>query len=186
MENTSSSKKPFFSTQKLTLTAVMTAGICVLGPFSIPLPFSPVPLTFTNLAIYISVFVLGMKSGTISYIIYLLLGAVGLPIFSGFSGGFAKLAGPTGGYLVGFLFLAVITGFFIEHFHGRLFPSILGMVIGAAVCYFFGTIWLAWQMEIGFIPALTVGVVPYLPGDIIKIAIASILGPKLRSAVRHI
>ena len=91
--------------QDLTLIALMAALTCILGPMSIALPFTPVPISFTNLVIYFSIMVIGMKRGTISYLVYLLIGAVGLPVFSGFSGGLAKLAGPTGGYLVGFIFL---------------------------------------------------------------------------------
>ena len=95
-------------TKQMVLIALMTAVTCVLGPLSIPLPFSPVPISLTNFAIFLAIFVLGMKSGTISFIIYLLLGAVGVPVFSSFRGGFQVLAGPTGGYLIGFIFLALI------------------------------------------------------------------------------
>ena len=185
MENTSA-KKPFITTKQLTLLGVMTALTCILGPFAIPLPFSPVPISFTNLAVYITVYVLGMKFGTISFITYLLLGAVGLPVFSSFTGGLGKLAGPTGGYLIGYIFLALIAGFFIDHFSARLHYAILGMVLGTLVCYLFGTTWLALQMNLDFPAALAAGVLPYLPGDLAKIIIASILGPKLRGAVRRL
>ena len=73
-------------TKQMVLIALMTAVTCVLGPLSIPLPFSPVPISLTNFAIFLAIFVLGMKSGTISFIIYLLLGAVGVPVFSSFRG----------------------------------------------------------------------------------------------------
>ena len=123
-------KAKFLTTKQMTLIALMTALTCILGPLSIPLPFSPVPISFTNLVLYFSVFVLGTKFSTISYIVYLLIGLVGLPVFSGFSGGPAKVAGPTGGYLVGFVFLTVIAGFFVEHFKGKLSFAVLGMVLG--------------------------------------------------------
>ena len=128
--------------QDLTLIALMAALTCILGPMSITLPFTPVPISFTNLVIYFAVMVIGMKRGTISYLVYLLIGAVGLPVFSGFSGGLAKLAGPTGGYLVGFIFLALISGFFVEKFSGNIVMAVIGMVLGTAVTYAFGTIWL--------------------------------------------
>ncbi len=111
METAMPNKKKKISTRQMTIIALMTAVTCILGPLSIPLPFSPVPISFTNLAIYFSVFVLGTYSATVSYLVYLLIGMVGLPVFSGFSGGFGKLAGPTGGYLVGFIFMALIAGF---------------------------------------------------------------------------
>lgn len=107
-------------TKQMVLIALMTAVTCVLGPLSIPLPFSPVPISLTNFAIFLAIFVLGMKSGTISFIIYLLLGAIGVPVFSSFRGGLQVLAGPTGGYLIGFIFLALIMGFALEHFDRKL------------------------------------------------------------------
>ena len=130
-------------TKQMVLIALMTAVTCVLGPLSIPLPFSPVPISLTNFAIFLAIFVLGMKSGTISFIIYLLLGAIGVPVFSSFRGGLQVLAGPTGGYLIGFIFLALIMGFALDHFDRKLVPTIIGMIIGMAVCYTFGTVWLA-------------------------------------------
>ena len=91
----------------------MTAVTCILGPLSLPLPFSPVPITLTNFAVFLSIYILGMKYGTISLLIYLALGTIGLPVFSSFSGGLGKLAGPTGGYLFGFVSsLSLIHGIF--------------------------------------------------------------------------
>ena len=81
-------------TYEMTVTALMTAVTCILAPLSIPI--GPVPISFTNLAIYLSLYLLGWKRGTISYLVYLLIGLVGVPVFSGFTGGIGKLAGPTG------------------------------------------------------------------------------------------
>ena len=173
-------------TKQMVLIALMTAVTCVLGPLSIPLPFSPVPISLTNFAIFLAIFVLGMKSGTISFIIYLLLGAVGVPVFSSFRGGFQVLAGPTGGYLIGFIFLALIMGFALEHFDRKLVPTIIGMIIGMAVCYAFGTVWLAKLLSLSFKEGLMMGVIPYLPGDAAKIIIAAIVGPKLYGATQNI
>ena len=150
---------------------------------SITLPFTPVPISFTNLVIYFAVMVIGMKRGTISYLVYLLIGAVGLPVFSGFSGGLAKLAGPTGGYLVGFIFLALISGFFVEKFSGNIVMAVIGMVLGTVVTYAFGTIWLCAQMHLTFVQGLYAGVIPYLPGDAAKIVIAIIVGSAVKKAV---
>ncbi len=104
------------TTHELALIGLMAAVTCILGPLSLPLPFSPVPISFTNLAIYITVFMLGWKKGCFSYLLYLLIGLIGIPVFSGFSAGIGKLGGPTGGYLIGFIFMAAISGFFIEKF----------------------------------------------------------------------
>ena len=173
-------------TKQMVLIALMTAVTCVLGPLSIPLPFSPVPISLTNFAIFLAIFVLGMKNGTISFIIYLLLGAVGVPVFSSFRGGFQVLAGPTGGYLIGFIFLALIMGFALDHFDRKLVPTIIGMIIGMAVCYAFGTVWLAKLLSLSFKEGLMMGVIPYLPGDAAKIIIAAIVGPKLYGATKKI
>ena len=173
-------------TKQMVLIALMTAVTCVLGPLSIPLPFSPGPISLTNFAIFLAIFVLGMKSGTISFIIYLLLGAVGVPVFSSFRGGFQVLAGPTGGYLIGFIFLALIMGFALDHFDRKLVPTIIGMIIGMAVCYAFGTVWLAKLLSLSFKEGLMMGVIPYLPGDAAKIIIAAIVGPKLYGATQNI
>lgn len=173
-------------TKQMVLIALMTAVTCVLGPLSIPLPFSPVPISLTNFAIFLAIFVLGMKSGTISFIIYLLLGAVGVPVFSSFRGGLQVLAGPTGGYLIGFIFLALIMGFALEHFDRKLVPTIIGMIIGMAVCYAFGTVWLAKLLSLSFKEGLMMGVIPYLAGDAAKIIIAAIVGPKLYGATQKI
>lgn len=168
------------STYQLTLIGIMTAITCILGPLSIPIPFSPVPITFTNLAIYLTAFILGWKKATISYFIYLLLGLVGLPVFSNFSGGPGKLLGPTGGYLIGFILMAFISGFFIETFYGNVTMYILGLILATAAAYLLGTAWLAYQMDLTFYQALMTGVIPYLLGDGIKIAIALIAGPMIR------
>lgn len=173
-------------TKQMVLIALMTAVTCVLGPLSIPLPFSPVPISLTNFAIFLAIFVLGMKSGTISFILYLLLGAIGVPVFSSFRGGLQVLAGPTGGYLIGFIFLALIMGFALDHFNRKLVPTIIGMIIGMAVCYAFGTVWLAKLLSLSFKEGLMMGVIPYLAGDAAKIIIAAIVGPKLYGATQKI
>ena len=173
-------------TKQMVLIALMTAVTCVLGPLSIPLPFSPVPISLTNFAIFLAIFVLGMKNGTISFVIYLLLGAVGVPVFSSFRGGLQVLAGPTGGYLIGFIFLALIMGFALDHFDRKLVPTIIGMIIGMVVCYAFGTVWLAKLLSLSFKEGLMMGVIPYLPGDAAKIIIAAIVGPKLYGATQKI
>ena len=87
------------STYAMVVTALMAAVTCILAPLSVPI--GPVPISLTNFAIYLSLYLLDWKKGTLSYLIYLLLGLVGLPVFSGFTGGLAKLAGPTGGYIIG-------------------------------------------------------------------------------------
>lgn len=173
------------SSRYLVLTALMTAIICILAPLSIPIPVSPVPITLTNLILYFGLFIMPWKQLCLSYIVYMLLGLCGLPVFSGFSGGIGKLAGPTGGYLIGFLFLILIGGFCITLSKGShsVWPALVGLILGSLVMYLFGTLWLSLQMHLTFIQALFAGVIPYLPGDILKIVLALLLGPQLRKRI---
>jgi len=170
--------------REMALVGLMTALICLVGPMVVPLPMSPVPISLTNLAIYFGLYVLGTRRGCISYLLYLLMGFVGLPVFSGFSGGPGKLLGPTGGYLIGFVFMALIGGWFIDRWTDNLAACFAGMALGTAVCYLFGTLWLAYQGQMTFPVALAAGVLPFLPGDACKIAIAMLAGPQVRKRLK--
>ena len=182
-------------TYMLAATGVMTAVLCVTAPFSVPV--GPIPISLSTLVIYLAAYVLGWKMGTVSVLIYLLLGMAGLPVFSGFSGGFVKLAGPTGGYLIGYIPLALITGLFI-HLNAKLPSSdkkaagailprliqVLGMLLGTAVLYALGTAWFCILMDCTVSYALGLCVLPFIPGDLIKILIAILLGPELRKRIK--
>ena len=128
-------------------------------------------------------YLLGTRGSTISYVVYLLLGAVGLPVFSGYQGGLGKLAGPTGGYLAGFILMAIISGVFLEKSGCNTVITGLGMVLGTAVAYLFGTIWFVFEMQCELWYALTVCVFPFIPFDLGKIVIAAVLGQAIRSAL---
>lgn len=171
--------------QSMTLTGLMTAIICILAPFSVYLPFSPVPVSLGTLAIYFAIMVLGMKQSFLSVLLYILLGLAGLPVFTGFTGGAGKLLGPTGGYFIGYLFMALICGFFVDRWSGRFFPSFVGMLLGTAVCYGFGTLWLAYQSNLSLPAAFMVGVLPFLPTDLAKIIIAMIVGQQIRNRLKR-
>jgi biotin transport system substrate-specific component len=178
--NSNAPANHFFTVQTLTLIGVCTAITCILGPLSIPFPFSPVPISLTHLGIYTALYALGWKKGTISYLIYLLAGLCGLPVFSAFTGGPGKLFGPTGGYFIGFLFMAVICGLFIDRFPTKPLLCLPGFLLGNIVCYIFGTLWLSFQADISFSAALAAGVLPFIPGDLVKVLLALIVGPVLR------
>ena len=167
-------------TRTLTRVAVATAAICILGPLALPIPISPVPISLTHFAIYGAVYALGKKKGTLSVLLYLLIGAIGVPVFSGFAGGVGKLAGPTGGYLLGFAILAFVLGSFVDKKPDDWKFQGVGMLLGNGIVYLFGTLWLMISTGMTFTAALMVGVVPYLVFDIIKAVIALIIGPKLR------
>ena len=175
-----------FTTRRLVMIAMVTAITCILAPFAIPIPISPVPISLTNLVLLISIYVLGWKDAAVSYLVYLLLGALGLPVFSGFAGGLGKIAGPTGGYLTGFIFMTIIAGIFVERYENRRILVITGMVLGTLVAYVSGIAWLAFQLELPFTGALSIGVLPYLPGDTVKIIMAVLTGPILRSRLQNL
>ena len=156
------------STYAMVVTALMAAVTCILAPLSVPI--GPVPISLTNFAIYLSLYLLDWKKGTLSYLIYLLLGLVGLPVFSGFTGGLAKLAGPTGGYIIGFIPMAIIAGIVIDKFTNRGI-QIIGMI---------GTAWFCLQAGYTVGAALAVCVIPFIPADLCKMIIAMIIGPMVR------
>ena len=135
-------------------------------------------------AIFFAVYVNGWLWGTVSCILYLLLGFVGVPVFTGFSAGAGKLLGPTGGYMIGYIFLSLVAGFFISKFEKNIPLHILGMVLGTACCYALGTAWLAISYKMSFGAALMAGVVPFILADAIKMAVAVAVGIPVRSAVR--
>lgn len=164
----------------MALTGCTTALMCILGPLSFPIPISQVPVSLGLLAVYFSVYVLGMKRGSLSVVLYLLLGAAGLPVFTGFSGGIGKVLGPTGGYLIGYIFLALIAGFFLYKWPHRTGLHFLGMLLGTAVCYLFGTLWLGYLLHLRFPVALAEGVIPYLPFDLAKMIAAIWLGRQVK------
>ncbi len=170
--------KSVFSVRTISFCAVSSAVMCILGPMSIPI--GTIPVSFTNLVIYASLFVTGKRRTTLSVIIYLLLGIFGLPVFSGYSGGFGKLMGPTGGYLIGFVFLAYIGGAFIEKSNGSKVISFIGLVLGTAAAYLFGTAWFVISMDCTWVYAFAVCVLPFIVIDIVKIILALIAGPAVR------
>lgn len=171
-------------THSLTFIGLLTAMMCVLAPFSAPIPFSPVPISLASLVIYFCAIIGGWKRAAISVTVYLLLGSIGVPVFAGWTAGFQKLAGPTGGYLIGYLFIAIIVGYFADKFEEKRLLCLLGLILGTLVCYLFGTIWLAALMDLSFVKALFLGIIPYLPGDAIKIALALLCAIPLRKRLK--
>ena len=185
-------------TSRLTKIALMAALLCVISPFAITFPFSPVPISLATLMLYLCIYILGRCDAVISCAIYLLIGLVGIPVFSGFTGGLGKVLGPTGGYLLGYLLLVYISGCFVEkwsqsgksgnlkkeetgvHCNLNYLMQGVGMMLGTAMCYLFGSLWLSYQSGMEFTVALGVGVLPFIPGDILKIVVGVIVGASVR------
>ena len=175
----SAKKSTVFSTKEIVMVGLCAAIMCVAGPFAVPIPISPVPISLTPFVIFVIAYVLPPKLCTLSTFIYLMLGAIGLPVFSGFSGGAGKLAGPTGGYLIGFLLTAFICSVFNSRFNKNILSAV-GMICGAAAYYLFGTVWFTVQQDVSFYAAFVSCVLPYLFGDALKIAAAMLIGSQLR------
>ena len=151
-------KKPLV--YNMTSCALMAALMCALCPLSVPI--GPIPVSLGILVILLTVYLLGTWRALVSYTVYLLLGAVGMPVFSG--------------YLVGFWLMILVSGLVMEACKRRLLPTATGMVLGVAVDYAVGTAWFVFQTQSTVAHALEVCVYPFIPFDLAKIAVTLLLG----------
>lgn len=168
----------------MAVIGILAAVICVFAPFS--LPVGAVPISLATFAIYVAASTVNYKFATASVIIYIMIGAAGLPVFSSFTGGFQCLAGMTGGYIIGYIPCAFIIGILTDKFENKKFIYPLSMISGTAACYIFGTLWYMLQAECNFASAVTVCVIPFLIGDAAKITAASCIAFPLRKRLRKI
>ena len=175
--------KTIMKTKTMTLVGLFTALLCIAGPLSIPIPVSPEPLSLATLVIYFFSNSIGYKKGLLCCFIYIMIGLAGIPVFSGFSAGISKLAGPTGGYLVGYFFIAFFTGFFADKFPQSRKLQLLGMILGSICLQFLGTLWLAILTNTTLFQAAFSGVIPFLPNDILKIIITITLAPIVKKHI---
>ena len=166
------------TTYQMAVTALMAAVMCVLGPLTVPI--GAVPISLANFVICLTAWLLGPKFGTLSVAVYLCIGLIGVPGFSGYGAGLAKIACPTSGYLVGYLLLALIGGLFIEKSKGNPVVSGIGLVLGDAACYVLGTAWFVFQMQCELGYALSVCVYPFIALDLAKIVVSCVVGALLR------
>jgi len=158
--------------------ACLFAALCCAGAYvSIPIPIGPVPLALTNFFAVLGGMLLGPVWGGLSTMLYLLVGALGFPVFSGGRGGLAHFAGPTGGYLLGYFVGAVLSGL-IAHSRRKLF-SAFGAIVGFASILLTGVVGLKFLSGMLWTKALAVGILPFLPGDAIKAAIAAVIAIRL-------
>ena len=178
--------KTKFSAKDLAYIAVFAALLAICSWISIP---TTIPFTMQTFGVFLTVGLLGGRRGTVAILLFLLMAAVGIPVLAGFTGGLGILLGSTGGYLLGFL-LAALLLWGMEHFFGnRLWILGIGMVIGMAISYLFGTVWfmvvyLRTDGPIGVLTALGWCVFPYIIPDLIKIALALAMTARLRRYVR--
>ena len=174
------SRKTFLSVREICYIAMFTALIAVLSPLAIPMPYG-VPMTLQSFIIPFAAVVLGAKRGMIAAIAYVLLGAVGLPIFSNFGGGLAWLIGPTGGFLLAFPFYARLAGWGADQ---GLRPVLAGsLFLGVTLFYTIGMVHFSLVTGRSIPEAFAIAVLPFLPTEAIKIALVWILGRNIRTAV---
>ena len=159
--------------------AALMAALTAAGAY-IAIPVGPVPIVLQNLFIMLAGLLLGGRWGLSSVAVYLLAGALGLPVFAGGTGGLGKFVGPTGGYLLGFAAAAYLIGIISEMGRGRVAIDVMAMVAGTLVIYAFGVSWLKVVTGMSFSKALTVGMLPFLIGDALKIAAAIPIARALR------
>lgn len=174
------------TTLDIAYMGMFIALITICSWISIPLT---VPITLQTFAIFATVAILRTKKATITVIIYILLGAFGCPVFTGFKGGFAALLGTTGGYIVGFVLAAIISGKIIDVFGKKIWIMFLAMILGLLVCYAFGTAWFIFVYTkangaVSVATALSWCVIPFIIPDIVKIALAILLEKRVGKYVR--
>lgn len=157
--------------------ALFSALIAICSWISIPLA---IPITMQTFAVFVTAGLLGARRGTMSVLLYILLGAVGLPVFSGFTGGFGILLGNTGGYIIGFIFTSLIIGLIADRMEKKVPVMIIAMILGLLVCYAFGTAWFMFfyaktSGAVGLMTTLSWCVIPFIIPDAVKIALAILI-----------
>lgn len=171
-------------TSNLIKIALGAAIMCVLAPISFPM--GTVPVSLATLGVYIVASVFGKYRAAFSMLIYVALGVVGLPVFSGFSGGISRLLWSGGGFIVGYIPCAFVAGLVIDLMENKKLSYPLGMIAGTVLCYLCGTLWYMFIMKTSIGPALAVCVVPFLIFDAVKIAVASFAAYSIRSTVKKL
>ena len=178
------------NTRNLVLCAMCAAITCILAPLSIPLA-GGVPVSLATFAVMLSGVLLGGPLGALSQLIYVLLAAVGLPVLAGWTGGLGIVLGMTGGYIIGYIPCAWLTGLIYKKYGEtakrpvKILSMILGMTAGNIALYVIGTAWFMFITEMTLKASLTACVIPFIPGNIIKMAAVIIIGLPVEKAIRR-
>ncbi len=168
--------------QKLVLASLF-AALTAVGAF-IAIPIGPVPIVLQNLFVMLMGLMLGPRWGLAGVAAYLLAGALGLPVFAGGTGGIGRFAGPTGGYLVGYLPSVLIIGWLARRGRPPWLFDALAVLAGTLVLYLFGVSWLKIVTGMTWGKTLMIGMVPFLPGDVAKMIAAVMMVGALRRMIR--
>lgn len=156
------------------ISALFAAIIGILAQVTIPLPL--VPITGQTLAVGLAATILGSRYGAFSVILYALIGAIGIPVFSGMSGGFGVIVGPTGGFIIGFIPAAYLTGLYLEKTSFTIVNGMIANTIGMLITLSFGTVWLKYAAEMTWTAAFASGFIPFIVVGLIKAFLASWIG----------
>jgi biotin transport system substrate-specific component len=176
-------KKEHMSTRGMVLTSLF-AALTALGAM-ISIPLQPVPIVLSNLFMNMAAALLGGPLGALSQVIYIFIGSLGLPVFSGGKAGIGVLFGPTGGYLIGYVLGAFLIGKMVMMKKEAGFAWLaFSMAAGLVVVYTAGVLQLSYVASLSLGKAIAVGVLPFVPGDVLKIAVASIVTLKMRERIR--
>jgi biotin transport system substrate-specific component len=164
--------------------ASMFGALTAIGAYII-IPLPPVPITLQTLFLNLAAALLGGPLAALSQIVYILLGIIGLPVFAGGKSGLGVLLGPTGGYLAGFVIAAYVVGRLVKLKRNPGFlMTFTAMMAGMLVIYVCGVFQLSLVAKLTFAKAVTVGVTPFLAGDVLKVVLAALISEKLRNTVR--
>jgi len=160
--------------RQLTISALIAAILCILSPFSLPV-FGIIPITLATLVIYLTVSVFELKISVLSVCLYVLIGIIGLPVFSGFRGGVGAILSPTGGFILGYIPMTVISSLLLKINRVSYLWNIITMIISTLVLYSIGTLWFILLTDSSIKTAITVCILPFIIGDIIKILLSTVL-----------
>jgi biotin transport system substrate-specific component len=169
----------------IVLIGMFAALTAVLSQIIVPLLFSPVPINLATLSVFMAGGLLGASKGGMSQLIYVLLGAVGAPVFAGLHGGFGVIIGPTGGYIVGYVIAAILIGLIKDKIKlpKKIYSYVIAMIIGLIAIYTIGTAWFMFVTGRQIVESLIMCVITFIPGDILKIILATFLVVRLRRFV---
>lgn len=169
-------------TRTIAFVSLMTAVIIICSFIQIP---ATIPFTLQTMGIFLALKLLGGYRGTVSILTYILLGGIGLPVFSGFKGGISAITGPTGGYIVGFLLMGILYLCFEKHLNNKLKEN-LCLVAGLAICYAFGTLWFTYLMNGKFTlkSAFLTCVAPFIIFDLGKLILAEIIATRVKNNLK--
>jgi len=167
------------SISEMTKISLCTALLCISSYIAFPIPFTPIMITAQTIIVSLIALILNPIHSAISVIMFILLGAAGLPVFAGGSSGLGALFGPTGGFIIGFLFSAIAVSFLKGKRVNLLRYLLVTILIGMPVTYLFGATYMSYVLNMDYIRTLQVAVIPFIVGDAIKAILASITAVKL-------